>query len=70
MTVAPHDSAAPSLTWTRSSYSSGAGGECVEVAACPDTIRVRDSKDTTRPGLAVGHHAWAVFLGSAAERRV
>src|SRR5436853_31119 len=35
------------LAWRRSSYSSEEGGECIEVAASPGTVHVRDSKDTT-----------------------
>ncbi|MFJ8645908.1 DUF397 domain-containing protein [Streptomyces sp. NPDC093546] len=50
------------IAWTKSSYSSEQGGNCVEVAACPHTIHVRDSKDTTRPALSLSPAAWAVFL--------
>lgn len=32
------------LTWFKSSYSDSQGGACLEVAACPHTIHVRDSK--------------------------
>lgn len=31
-------------TWFTSSYSNGAGGECVECALTDDNARVRDSK--------------------------
>ncbi|MER7899312.1 DUF397 domain-containing protein [Streptomyces sp. NPDC096046] len=55
------------LHWFRSSYSGGAGGECVEVAACPQAIHVRDSKDTVRPGLAVDSVAWKAFLDFAVK---
>ncbi|MFJ9798208.1 DUF397 domain-containing protein [Streptomyces sp. NPDC101145] len=48
--------------WSKSSYSTDAGGDCVEVAACPHAVHVRDSKDTTRPGLAVAPAAWGAFL--------
>ncbi|MFD4728747.1 DUF397 domain-containing protein [Streptomyces seoulensis] len=53
------------LTWFKSSYSSGGGGECVEVATCPATIHVRDSKQnpTTAPTLSVPATAWHAFLG-------
>lgn len=54
--------------WFKSSYSGGAGGECVEVATCPHTVYVRDSKDRNRPGLAVGSEAWAAFVGFPADR--
>ena len=57
--------AAAELYWFRSSYSGGAGGECVEVAACPQVIHVRDSKDTACPGLAVGAAAWKAFVAFA-----
>ncbi|GAA3654996.1 DUF397 domain-containing protein [Streptomyces sp. S1A] len=56
--------------WFKSSYSSGEGGDCVEVATRPESVRVRDSKDTARPGLAVGPEAWASFLGLASRSRV
>ncbi|MFF3458971.1 DUF397 domain-containing protein [Streptomyces sp. NPDC002730] len=54
------------LAWFKSSYSSGAGGECVEVAARPGVVHVRDSKDTTVPMLAVQAQAWDAFLGFVA----
>ncbi|WP_328482268.1 DUF397 domain-containing protein [Streptomyces sp. NBC_00377] len=53
------------LNWFKSSYSGGAGGECVEVASCTHGIHVRDSKDTVRTGLVVGPGAWATFVGYA-----
>ncbi|URN17271.1 MULTISPECIES: DUF397 domain-containing protein [Streptomyces] len=55
------------LLWRKSSYSGGAGGECVEVADCAQTIRVRDSKDINRPALSVAAPAWAAFVGFAAR---
>ncbi|WP_435209890.1 DUF397 domain-containing protein [Streptomyces sp. bgisy034] len=60
--------AVPDLVWIKSSYSSGAGGECVEVATCPHSIHVRDSKDTAHAGLAVGLDAWATFVAYAADQ--
>lgn len=68
MTFAMPDRAVPDLVWTKSSYSSGAGGECVEVAPCLHAVHVRDSKDIARPGLAVGPDAWAMFVGYAIEQ--
>lgn len=68
MTFAIEGRAVPDLVWSKSSYSSGEGGECVEVATCPHTVHVRDSKDTNRPGLAVGSEAWAAFVGFTADR--
>ncbi|MCJ1677674.1 DUF397 domain-containing protein [Streptomyces sp. APSN-46.1] len=49
--------------WVKSSYSGPDGGNCVEVADCTDTIRVRDSKVTGGPELAVAPTAWGTFLG-------
>ena len=54
------------LTWRKSSYSSEEGGECVEVAASPGAVHVRDSKDTTRAALAVDPTAWTAFVEFAA----
>lgn len=56
------------LSWFKSSYSGAQGGECLEVATCPHTVHVRDSKDTNRPGVAVRSETWAAFIGFAADR--
>ncbi|MFD3353576.1 DUF397 domain-containing protein [Streptomyces fradiae] len=50
------------VAFVKSSYSGPQGGDCVEVAACAHAVRVRDSKDTARPGLAVAPEAWSVFV--------
>ncbi|MFF4603742.1 DUF397 domain-containing protein [Streptomyces sp. NPDC001339] len=50
------------LSWFKSSYSDDQGSECVEVATCPDTIHVRDSKCATGPQLAFSAPAWTGFL--------
>ncbi|MDH6697985.1 DUF397 domain-containing protein [Streptomyces griseoviridis] len=50
------------LTWFKSTYSAGNGGECVEIATHPGGVHVRDSKDTTRTALAVHPAAWNTFL--------
>jgi hypothetical protein len=55
----------PELAWFKSSYSTGDGGECVEVAVRPHVVQVRDSKDIARPGLAVEAAAWDAFVGFA-----
>lgn len=54
------------VTWRKSSYSSEEGGECVEVAARPGEVHVRDSKDTTRAALTVEPTAWTAFVQFAA----
>lgn len=59
---------ADGLTWFKSSYSSnGNEGDCIEVAATPGTVLVRDSKDVHRPHLAHAPHAWAAFVAHAAR---
>ncbi|MFG3352606.1 DUF397 domain-containing protein [Streptomyces sp. NPDC048001] len=55
------------LQWVKSSYSSGEGGQCVEVAECASSVHVRDSKDTSRPGLVVDACAWTAFVGFASR---
>ncbi|BAU85317.1 hypothetical protein SLA_4429 [Streptomyces laurentii] len=57
----------PALEWFKSSYSDNANGnDCVEVAATPGTVHVRDSKDTGRPHLAFDSGAWNGFVEFAA----
>ncbi|MFE5121999.1 DUF397 domain-containing protein [Streptomyces sp. NPDC056669] len=54
------------MDWRKSSYSAGNGGQCVEVAACrPDTVHVRDSKNTTGPNLTFPAPAWGDFVAFA-----
>ncbi|MFJ2647154.1 DUF397 domain-containing protein [Streptomyces sp. NPDC087420] len=56
----------PESAWFKSSYSTGSGGECVEVAVRPARVQVRDSKDKTRTALAVQPVAWTTFVKFAA----
>ncbi|WJV45405.1 DUF397 domain-containing protein [Streptomyces flavofungini] len=58
----------PELAWFKSSYSSGSGDDCVEVALRPDAIHVRDSKNPQGPQLALDSAAWADFLTYARSR--
>ncbi|MEU5645751.1 DUF397 domain-containing protein [Streptomyces milbemycinicus] len=53
--------------WFKSSYSGGDGDDCVEVATCPDTVHIRDSKDQQGPQLAVSPAAWSTFVTYAAR---
>ncbi|MCP9986062.1 DUF397 domain-containing protein [Streptomyces sudanensis] len=55
------------LTWFKSSYSGSSGDNCVEVAVHPDTVLVRDSKDTQRHPLTVSPDAWSAFTALAAD---
>ncbi|MFK0169230.1 DUF397 domain-containing protein [Streptomyces sp. NPDC090306] len=59
--------AAERLPWRKSSYRSGERGECVEVAALPHAVYVRDSKDVDRPAVPVTAAAWATFVGFAVQ---
>ncbi|WP_328362501.1 DUF397 domain-containing protein [Streptomyces sp. NBC_00445] len=55
------------LDWFKSSYSSGQGGECLEVALTPTTIHIRDSKTPTTPAtpaVQVTPTTWTAFLNS------
>ncbi|MBD0674375.1 DUF397 domain-containing protein [Streptomyces sp. CBMA156] len=58
------------LAWIKSSYSSNEGGQCVEVADTPGTVRVRDSKDKCGPQLAFEPAAWEAFVKFAATTEV
>lgn len=49
--------------WRKSSYSNGAGGDCVEVAELAGGGRaVRDSKDRTGPILVFTAGEWVAFV--------
>ncbi|MCX4824704.1 DUF397 domain-containing protein [Streptomyces sp. NBC_01142] len=56
------------LKWFKSSYSDGEGGACVEIAACPTTIHVRDSKLAKSPELTLPAAAWAAFVANVPGR--
>lgn len=58
----PSAEAASGLGWIKSSYSTAEGPDCVEIAAAPATIHVRDSKYPEGPRLALTPDAWASFL--------
>ncbi|MFI6492126.1 DUF397 domain-containing protein [Streptomyces sp. NPDC050564] len=55
------------LAWFKSSYSGSSGDDCVEVATCPTTIHIRDSKNTRGPQLALSPTAWTDFVEFAAR---
>ncbi|MYQ55588.1 MULTISPECIES: DUF397 domain-containing protein [unclassified Streptomyces] len=54
-----------SLMWFKSSYSSDQGGNCVEVAAHPAAVHIRDSKTADGPVLTVRPAAWTAFVSTA-----
>jgi hypothetical protein len=54
-----------SRLWFTSTYSNGAGGECVECALVDERALVRDSKSTNRPVVpvvAIRSGAWCSFV--------
>lgn len=51
------------LTWIKSSYSSGSGDNCVEVAVLPEGgFGVRDSRDVDGPVLGFTADEWHAFV--------
>jgi hypothetical protein len=50
------------LSWRTSSYSGDASGNCVEVAASPREVRVRDTKDRDGGVHQYSHNAWSSLL--------
>ncbi|CAM5513426.1 hypothetical protein GCM10010253_44480 [Streptomyces badius] len=52
--------------WRKSSYSASEGGACVEIAAHPAAVHVRDSKDIEGPTFTVAPSAWSAFAAYAA----
>lgn len=69
MTIKPTTDSADELEWIKSSYSSNEGPDCVEVAAAPGAVHVRDSKRKAGPGLAFADGSWAAFTPFAASIR-
>ncbi|MFI8191037.1 DUF397 domain-containing protein [Streptomyces sp. NPDC085946] len=68
MSRKPLSGDASELAWFKSSYSSSSEGDsCVEVAAGPATVHVRDSKNAEGPRLAFTPAAWADFVPYAVE---
>ncbi|MGX9886364.1 DUF397 domain-containing protein [Streptomyces sp. NPDC002276] len=55
------------LQWFKSSYSSSEGGDCIEVAAHPSAVHVRDSKVTAGPILTVSSGTWGTFLDAVTQ---
>lgn len=57
------------LNWCKSSYSSNSSeADCVEVAATPGAVHVRDSKNARGPLLGFAPTTWDAFLTYASER--
>jgi Domain of unknown function (DUF397) len=52
--------------WRTSSYSTGDGGQCVEVAS-GDQVMVRDTTDRVGPMLSFAADAWRTFTASVRQ---
>ncbi|RLU99412.1 DUF397 domain-containing protein [Streptomyces griseocarneus] len=54
------------VEWTKSSYSGGTGGNCVEVARSlvllSGAVPIRDSKAGGGPALSMPTGAWSTFV--------
>ncbi|WP_316743170.1 DUF397 domain-containing protein [Streptomyces sp. MK7] len=57
-------------TWVKSSYSNGAGGECVECAHTDDSALIRDSKREPGTVVRVGIETWRVFVRALARAAI
>ncbi|WP_053698248.1 DUF397 domain-containing protein [Streptomyces sp. NRRL F-5755] len=57
--------------FVKSSYSSPAGGECVEVATnVPAVVAVRDSKQPSGPALLFTEREWLAFRSAVIDGRI
>jgi hypothetical protein len=50
------------ISWRKASYSSGNGGDCVEVGIAPRVVAVRDSKDPSGPKILFTAGGWHGFI--------
>ena len=50
--------------WRKSTYSDGNGGNCVEVAASAEIIKIRDTTDREGVTLSFSAGAWAEFVAA------
>lgn len=59
------------VSWRKSSYSGGSGGDCVEVAqGIPHSVPVRDSKAPEGPSLIFTAAAWSAFTTAVKRREI
>lgn len=49
------------MKWRKSIHSTNNGGHCVELAALPGIVAVRDSKNPNGPALAFARDAFRAF---------
>jgi hypothetical protein len=50
------------ISWRKASYSSGNGGDCVEVGVAARIVAVRDSKDPGGPKILFAAGSWHGFI--------
>ncbi|WUS24880.1 DUF397 domain-containing protein [Streptomyces caniferus] len=60
----------PESAWSKSSPSSGEGGEGVEVADAAGTVHIRNSKGRSGSVLTVAPDAWAGLVRLAADQTI
>jgi len=65
--VNANDDQAAQLTWVKSSYSAGDGGQCVEIADAGTAVLIRDSKCPDVAILNVPSGQWTAFVRMAAD---
>jgi hypothetical protein len=49
------------VTWRKSSFSGGNGGQCVEAGSLPGAVLVRDTANRDGAVIAFSATAWATF---------
>jgi hypothetical protein len=57
------------LQWRTATYSSGNGGNCIEVATAGPAVAVRDSKDPDGPRLTFSAQTWKAFAANVKNER-
>lgn len=63
MSVSPH------ATWRKSSHSHGGSGDCVELAALPGVVGVRDTKNRAVGHLQISRRVFASLLAEVKAGR-
>ncbi|WP_207928790.1 DUF397 domain-containing protein [Actinomadura sp. 6K520] len=53
---------ASKTVWRKATHSTSTGGECVELAALPEGVGIRDSKNPDGPKLLLGRDEFATLV--------
>jgi hypothetical protein len=59
----------PRVIWHKSSYSHGESGDCVELAAIPDAIGIRDTKNRGAGHLQISKRDFVSLLNEVKTGR-